>query len=60
MRNHDELRAFAVLPQQRDKAPDIRVVERRLDLVEQIERTGAREEEREEERDRAERLLAAG
>src|SRR5438132_11873115 len=60
MRDHDELRALAVLPQQRDEAADVRVVERRLDLVEQIERTRAREEEREEERDRAERLLAAG
>src|SRR6202035_4858783 len=33
---------------------------RGLDLVEEIERTWPREEEREEEGDRAERLLAAG
>src|SRR5581483_9968679 len=39
---------------------DVRVVERRLDLVEQVERARPREEQREQERDRAERLLAAG
>src|SRR4051794_28693867 len=60
VRDHDELRAIRVLPQERDEAADVRVVERRLDLVEQIERTRARQEEREQERDRAERLLAAG
>src|SRR5579859_4840554 len=54
-----ELRAVRVLPQQRDEAPDVRVVECRLDLVQQIERARPREEERKEERDRAERLLAA-
>src|SRR5207248_1943727 len=40
-------------------APDSRDVERGLNLVEQVERTRPREEQREEERDRAERLLAA-
>src|SRR5438309_4197285 len=59
MRDHDELRALAVLPQERDEAADVRVVERRLDLVEQIERTRPREEQGEEERDRTQRLLAA-
>src|SRR5262249_6625448 len=43
-----------------DEASDVRVVERGLDLVEEIERTRPSEEEREEERDRAQRLLAAG
>src|SRR5581483_452097 len=38
---------------------DVRVVERGLDLVEQVERARPGEEEREQERDRAERLLAA-
>src|SRR4030095_1267702 len=56
----DELCAVGVLAQQRDEAADVRVVERGLDLVEQIERTRAREEQREQERDCAERLLAAG
>src|SRR5581483_437618 len=37
---------------------DVRVVERGLDLVEEVERARAGEEEREQERDRAERLLA--
>src|SRR5947208_2342022 len=59
MRDHDELRASRVLAQQRDEAADVRVVERRLHLVEEVERTGPRKEQREEERDRAERLLAA-
>ena len=49
-----------VAAQQLDEAADVRVVERRLDLVEEIERARPREEEREQERDRAERLLAAG
>src|SRR5262249_14957838 len=43
-----------------DEAADVRVVERRLDLVEKIERARPGEEQREEEGDRAERLLAAG
>ena len=56
----DELRAVGVAAEERDEAADVRVVERGLDLVEQVERARPREEEREEERDRAERLLAAG
>src|SRR4029434_10677411 len=40
-------------------AADVRVVEGSLDLVEQVEGTRSRQEEREQERDRAERLLAA-
>src|SRR5439155_15328312 len=56
----DELGPVGEAPQQRDEPPDVRVVERRLHLVEQVERTRPREEEREEERDRPERLLAAG
>src|SRR5262249_41258387 len=42
-----------------DEAPDVRVVERRFHLVEEVERARPREEQREEERDRTERLLAA-
>src|SRR5581483_533992 len=60
VRDHDELRAVGVAAQELDEAADVRVVERDLDLVEEVERARPREEEREEERDRAERLLAAG
>ena len=56
----DELRAVGVAPEQLDEARDVRVVERSLDLVEQVEGAGPREEEGEQERDRAQRLLAAG
>ena len=42
-----------------DEASDVRVVEGRLDLVQQIEGARPREEERKQERQRAERLLAA-
>src|SRR5262249_40276024 len=56
----DELRPVGEAAQERDEAPDVRVVERRLDLVEQVEGARPREEEREQERDRAQRLLAAG
>ena len=59
MRHDDELRTVGEAPEELDEAPDVRVVEGRLDLVEQVEGARPREEEREEERDRAERLLAA-
>ena len=59
VRDHDELRAVGVAAQQLHEAGDVRVVERRLDLVEEVEGARLREEEREQERDRAERLLAA-
>src|SRR5207247_3378885 len=51
--------ALGELSQELDEAPDVRVVERGLDLVQKVEGARAREEEREEERDRPERLLAA-
>ena len=60
MRDHDELGAVGVAPQELDEAADVGVVERGLDLVEEVERARLREEEREQERDRSERLLAAG
>src|SRR5439155_3447425 len=44
VRDDDELRAVGVTAQQLDEAADVGVVERGLDLVEQIERTWAREE----------------
>ena len=56
----DELRAVGVAAKQLHEARDVRVVERGLDLVEEVEGAGPREEEREEERDRAERLLPSG
>ena len=59
VRDHDELRLVRVLPEQAGEAADVRVVERRLDLVEEVERARSREEEGEQERDRPERLLAA-
>ena len=57
MRDHDELRAVRVAAQELDEASDVRVVERGLDLVEEVEGARLREEQREEERDRPERLL---
>ena len=59
MRDDDELRLLRVAPQQRDETADVRVVEGGLDLVQEVERVRPREEEREQERDRAKRLLAA-
>src|SRR6185437_16635257 len=59
VRDHDELGAVRVAAQQLDEAADVRVVERRLDLVQEVEGARPREEEREEERDRTDRLLAA-
>ena len=60
MRDDDELRPVGEAAQELDEAPDVRVVERGLDLVQEVEGARPGEEEREEERDRAERLLAAG
>src|SRR5581483_166793 len=59
VRDDDKLRTVGEAPQQVDEAPDVRVVERGLDLVEQVEGARPREEEGEQERDRPERLLAA-
>src|SRR5689334_7074196 len=60
VRDHDELSSVGVAAEQLDEAADVRVVERRLDLVEEIEGTRPREEEREQEGDGTESLLAAG
>src|SRR5207244_3290162 len=59
VRDDDELRAIRVAAQQLDEATDVRIVERGLDLVEQVERAWPCEEEREQERDRAKGLLAS-
>jgi hypothetical protein len=60
VRYDDELGTVRKAPQELDEAADVRVVERGFDLVQQIERARSREEESEQERDCAERLLAAG
>ena len=60
MGHDDELGPLRVAAQQLDEAPDVGVVEGRLDLVQEIERARPGEEEREQERDRSERLLTAG
>ena len=60
MRDDDELRAVGVAAEQLHEARDVGVVQGSLDLVEEVEGARPREEEREEERDRAERLLSPG
>src|SRR5215207_4465222 len=55
----DELRAVGEAAQQRQEAVDVEVVERRLDLVENVERARPGEEDREQEGERGHRLLAA-
>jgi hypothetical protein len=59
VRDDDELRTVGVAAEELDEATDVCVVERGLDLVEQVERVRLRQEEREQEGDRAESLLAA-
>jgi hypothetical protein len=59
MRDDDELRPLGELPEQLDEAPDVGVVEGGLDFVQEVERARPREEEREEEGNRAQSLLAA-
>ena len=60
MRHDDELCAGRVPTEERQETVDVDVVERRFDLVEDVERTGAREEDGKQERERRHRLLAAG
>src|SRR5829696_5132252 len=59
VRDDDELRAVGEAAQQRQEAVDVEVVERRLDLVENVERARPGEEDREQEGERGHRLLAA-
>src|SRR6266540_4346474 len=54
VRDDDELRAVRIAAEQLDEAADVRVVERGLHLVEQVEGARPCEEEREQERDRTE------
>ena len=59
MGDDHELRPVGEAADQLQEAVDVGVVERRLDLVEDVERRRAGEENREHERERHERLLAA-
>src|SRR4051794_10094867 len=58
MRDDDELRAVREPAQDAEEAVDVQIVERRLDLVEDVERARLGEEDREQERERGQRLLA--
>ena len=60
VRDDDELRAVGIGAEEGDEAADVRIVEGGLDLVQEVERARPGEEEREQERDRAEGPLAAG
>src|SRR5215211_1361639 len=59
VRDHDELRPIGEAAQELHEAADVRVVQGRFHLVEEVERRRSRQEDREQERDRCERLLAA-
>src|SRR5437667_5366611 len=58
VRDHDELRFVFELREQSDVAAHVRVVERRVDLVEQAERARLGEEDREQQRNGDQRALA--
>ena len=49
MGDDDELRAVGEATQQLDEPADVGIAERRFDLVQEVERARAGEEEREEE-----------
>ena len=59
MRHDEDLGILREALDQADEPVQVDVVERRLDLVHQVERAGARLEDREQERERGERPLAA-
>ncbi len=60
VRDDDELRIRLEFVQHLHEAADVRVVERRVDLVEQTERARLRQENSEQKREGYERSLAAG
>ena len=60
VRDDDELAPVEELAQHAREAGRVRLVERRVHLVEDAERARLAPEDREQERDRGERLLAAG
>src|SRR5687767_13971456 len=59
MRDDDELRFRPELIQHRNEAPDVRVIERCIYLVEQAERARLREEDPEQQRERHKCALTA-
>src|SRR6185436_15853454 len=59
VRDEDELRMLRHLADHLGEAADVRVVERRVDLVENAERRRIDEEQREDQADGDQRLLAA-
>src|SRR5690606_11532537 len=59
VRDDDELRVLLELAEDLQEPAEVDVVERRLDLVHDVERRRAGLEDRDEERDRGERALAA-
>jgi len=59
VRDDHELRLVAEAPEHVEEAVDVGIVERRVDLVEQAERRRLDEVDREQQRDRGERALAA-
>ena len=60
MGDDDELRPLRIRAEQVEETIDVEVIERRLDLVEDVEGARAREEHGEEERERGHRLLPTG
>src|SRR5688572_20411766 len=57
---HDKLSLLRHLGDLTDEPADVRVIKRRVDLVQQAERRGTISKDREHERDRGHRFLAAG
>src|SRR5208337_5151282 len=60
VRDQDELCLHAQLAHQFSEARDVGFVERRIDFVKNAERTGCVLEDADQQRERSERLLAAG
>src|SRR5690606_7051114 len=60
MRDHDELRVLLELVQHAHETPDILVVQRCINLVEQAERTWLRKENAEEQRERHQCAFTTG
>ena len=60
MGDHDELGILPQLLEQGDEAAEVDVVKCRLDLVEHVERAGARAEDGHQERERGQGLFTAG
>ena len=59
MRDDDELRQVEEVAQDRGEAADVGLVQRGIHLVEQAERAGLAPKDRQQQRHRRQRLLAA-